>query len=711
MSVGRLVTTRAVRLARIVHVSSLVILGVVILSIAAAAATGEEGGGADAFYFAMTIVLVAGFSTLGRLIVTRAGNRLGWVFLVMGGAMALGLPAEGYLDVAFAEPYEASLPGTEIAGLMANLPAVMALAIPMLFLLFPTGSPPTPRWRWVGRAWLVGSALSLTWLLFRPGTVYSEMDRFRIPNPIGLEFLGPLKPLLADGAIAIVLASAAASIVSLIVRFRRARGDERQQIKWLLLVALAASALLLTMMVGELLFGEIQDEVLWISLVLVLVLGIPAATALAIFRYRLYDVDVVVSKTIAYVALGLGIAAAYVGIVVGIGSLIEDRGGQANEALRIAATAFVAIAVQPAWSLLRRLANRIVYGRRATPYEVMAEFGHRMADVPSVDQVLPDMAEAAARGVGALASRVRLFLDASRTREAIWPPDAVVGDPTLTLAIEHAGTQIGDLAIVKPPNEPLRAAERSLLEDLAAHAGIALENARLSLDLEVRAEELAAQNDELRRSRERLVTVRDAQRRRLEQELRDGVGAEIARIRDQIGFDATRVASHPDDARASLDHLSQRANAALEDLRDVARGIFPPLLADEGLGAALAALARRARPETRFAIEGAGGDVRYDPDVEAAIYFCCVQALQNAERHARGHTVDLVLEHMSGGVRFIVRDRGSGFDLGRTRDGEGFQIMRDRMAAFGGTLMIESTPGAGTTVTGSVRAAALEVAR
>ncbi len=164
-------STRSERWARIVHLGSLVILGLVLAAIVLGAIAGDGGGqgeGADPLYLVLVIVVVAGFSTLGRLIVTRAGNVLGWVFLVMGAALALGLPAEGYLDVAFREPYVASLPGTEVAGLLANaFPAVMAYSIPMLFLLFPTGSPPTPRWRWVIWTWLTGTILSGIWLLFR----------------------------------------------------------------------------------------------------------------------------------------------------------------------------------------------------------------------------------------------------------------------------------------------------------------------------------------------------------------------------------------------------------------------------------------------------------------------------------------------------------------------------------------------------------------
>jgi signal transduction histidine kinase len=712
--VSERIETRSARWARIVHVGSLVILALMLGALIVGFLSGEDRGNADPIYLVLVVVVVAGFSTLGRLIVTRADNRLGWVFLAMGAALALGLPAEGYLDVAFREPYVASLPGTQVAGMLANVfPAVMALGIPMLFLLFPTGSPPTPRWRWVLWTWLVGAILSVTWLVFRPGSVYGEPNRFNIQNPIGLDLVKTLQPLFVGVGTSLVLGSAVASIVSLVVRFRRARGEERQQIKWLLLVAVVALLILASMFVLTALSIDLGDsDILWIPLVLTLVLGIPGATALAIFRYRLYDVDVVVSKTIAYAGLGLGIVAVYGAIVLGLGALIGD---ESNQAIRLCATIIVAVAVQPASSSFKRLANRIVYGGRSSPYQVMADFGDRLSQIPSVDQLLPDMAEAAARGVGARVARVRMFLPGSHgddgVRSATWPADADLGSPDLMLPIEHAGEPVGDLAVAKAPGDPLRPTERTLLEDLASHAGIGLQNARLSVDLERRADELAEQTDELQRSRERLVTVRDAQRRRLEQELRDGVGAEIAGIRDEIHDDAGRVVADPDGVRVSLEELSVRATVALNDLREVARGIFPPLLSDEGLAAALGALARRASNETQLSILGGGTETRYDDAVEAAIYFCCVQALQNAERHAPGRRVELTLTHGPGQVSFAVRDRGAGFEVGRTASGEGLQIMRDRMAALGGSLAIDSTPGEGTIVTGTLPARALEVVR
>jgi signal transduction histidine kinase len=699
---------RGARWARIVHVVTIVIL---VLATAAAVIGGQGEQAPDLLFGVATIAVVGGFSTIGRLIVTRTGNAIGWIFLGIGAAGALGLPAEGYLQAAYETPYVATLPGTELAGLIASvMPTVAAMAIPLLFLLFPTGRPPTRRWNWVAWLWLVGASLSLVWLVLRPGSIYGEPGQFSIINPIGLPFLDPLRFLFFDVGSTAILVSAAASIVSLVVRYRRSRGEERQQLKWLMLVAVVAltifvSMALLAPFIREDGVGAVVENVMWGTLVLVLALGIPIATALAILRYRLYDVDVVISKTIVYAGLALFISAAYVAIVVGIGAVLG--GDDSNTALQIAATATVAVAFQPARERLQRVANRLVYGRRATPYEVMSSFGHRMAAVPNVDDVLPDMAETAARGVGGTGAKVTLVLRDGDEREVMWPPGVSIGDRAFALPVRHAGSPIGEIVVTKPANEPLRPAERALLEDLAAHAGPALHNVRLAFELEMKADELAEQASQLRASRERLVTARDAQRRRLERELREGVGAELGGIRDEIETDARLVLDDPRTVEASLDALGARANAALDELRDVARGVFPSILADRGLPAALEALVRKMGGHATLTV-APDADHRFEPSVENAVYFCCVQALQNAERHAPGAALEIRLETVEDGVRFVIKDEGPGFDPSRADAGEGMQIMNDRVAALAGELSVESARGRGTTVTGRVPVRALE---
>lgn len=694
------------RLARVVHVAS---IGILVLAVVGST-VGSGGHGPDIFFGVLTLVVIGGYSTLGRVIVTRAGNIIGWVFLGMAAAATLTLPATAYIEAAFQVPYRPSLPGTEYAAWVVSLgPALIAFGIPMLFLLFPTGSPPSRRWRWVGWVWLAGATLSAVWLMFRPGEIYGERDLYHFDNPFGLTFIEPLRFLFFDVGSACVVVAAIASIVSLVVRFRRARGEERQQIKWLMLVGIAGLILFLSLIVAGAVGPEGDkgvDDVLWSILLVVLLVGIPVATALAIFRYRLYDVDLVISKTIVFAGLALFITAAYVAIVVGVGALAG--GNRSGTALQIAATAAVAIAFEPARQRLQRLANRLVYGKRATPYEVMSAFGHRMAVVPSVNDVLPDMAESAAKGVGATAARVTLVLHDGGERSVTWPAEGSFDHPTFAAEVRHADERIGEIAVVKPANEPLRPAERGLLEDLAGNAGLALHNVRLVSDLQAKADELAAQTREIERSRERLVTARDAQRRRLERELRDGVGTELAAIRDAIGLDAGRVASDPETVERSLEDLGVRANGALEELRDVARGIFPPLLIDRGLGDALDALVRKAGGGATLHVDPDVLQTRFDPAAENAVYFCCVQALQNAQRHAPGTAVTIRLTTSADELVFVVRDEGPGFDPSGTRAREGMQIMTDRVAALGGSIAVESAIGRGTTVTGRLPAHRLE---
>src|SRR5262249_36793306 len=205
---------------------------------------------------------------------------------------------------------------------------------------------------------------------------------------------------------------------------------------------------------------------------------IPIAAGIAILKYHLYDIDVVISKAVLSALLALFIAAVYVAIVVGVGTVF---GTTSSPALALAATVVVAVLFQPARSRASRLANRLVYGERATPYEVMAGFSERVADTGSTDQVLPEMAEAAGRGVGAVQAIVRVRLPAGLERVERWPaaaPSDRAGDPW-TVAITYQGETVGDLTVTKPANDPLVPAEKELLGDLGAQAGLALHNVRL----------------------------------------------------------------------------------------------------------------------------------------------------------------------------------------------------------------------------------------
>jgi len=691
----------------------------VVFVVAQAVVTIGSAGETEAPGLAALIAGQAGvllWACIGALIVIKTGNRTGWVFLAIGVLAAMGLFGEEYVGASHRESAEPSLPLTAWAGVAFNAGnSFAAMLLPLVFLLFPTGHPPTPRWRWVVWLWALGAGLAGPRLALRSGDVGGCLDPaecdvvFSLQNPLGLPILDPLLSVLLNVGTAALLLSAILGIASLFVRFRRAGGLERQQLKWMLLVGILIAAIFIAMMVLQSVLPADFDpddlEWMWIVFVLLIVAGLPVAAAFAILRYRLYDIDVVISKTLVYAGLALLIGSAYVAIVVGIGAAIGA--GTDSAALQIAATALIALAFDPARSRLRRWANRVVYGARATPYEVMASFGSRVAGVPSADEVLGDMAEAARAGVGALTATVSVVVDGG-ARSVTRPNDAHVDGRPYSAGITYAGEPIGELIVVKPQNEPLRPTERGLLDDLASHAGLAIHNVRLGAELESRAQQLSSQTDELRLSRERIVAARDTQRHRLERELRNGVGTELEAIRREIEADARSVVDDPQRVIASLDGLGERANAALEELRDVARGVFPPLLVDQGLTAAVESHVRKLGIDATIRIDPSVGDTRFDPATENAVYFCCIQALQNVVRHAAGARVELRLGLDRRDLVFIVRDDGGGFDPVVTADGEGMQIMRDRIAALGGSLSVDSEPGRGTTVTGRVGAGRLE---
>ena len=423
--------------------------------------------------------------------------------------------------------------------------------------------------------------------------------------------------------------------VAPLLRMRRADGDERQQLKWI------AYAVLLTV-AGIVLFVFLAGTVLpsWtfdIPIVLGFGLAFPVAIGIAIFKHRLYDIDVVISRTLVYGSLAVFITAVYVGIAVGIGALIGG-GGKPNLGLSILATAIVAVGFQPVRERVQRVANRLVYGKRATPYEVLSQFSERVAESYAADDVMPRMARVLAEGTGAQRADVWLR-SAGRWRDAaVWPPT-----PRRRAARRRerhaAGIDRGDRRRRgAPPGRPARRAERHQAHrrvadagrgepahHLAGQAGLVLKNVGLTSDLQARLEELRA-------SRQRLVTAQDEERRRLERNLHDGAQQHLVALKVKLGLAEMLAARDPERARATLDQLKADADEALETLRDLARGIYPPLLADKGLGAALESQARKATVPVTVDADGIG---RYSQDVEAAVYFSVLEALQNVQKYAR----------------------------------------------------------------------------
>jgi signal transduction histidine kinase len=647
---------------------------------------------------------ILGYSTVGALVASRfPTNPIGWLLQLTALGYTLGAASDAYAILAIQSTHS-PLPGGAVAAWLNNLSIVIALApIPLIILLFPTGRPPSPRWRPL--LWLSVAAplIGLIGLQIAPGPVGGTAQA---PNPTGIEFLeGLASVLMTIGAVGSILGGFAC-VAALIVRLRRSRGEERQQIRWFALVGAVAALLLIpAFFLDE---GPVSDA-LFNVFVFVIAFGVPAAIGVAILRYRLYDIDFVINKTLVYGALAGFITAVYVGVVVGIGSVF-GRGDEPNLALSIIATAVVAVAFQPVRARVQHLANRLVYGKRATPLEALSDLAARMGETYASEDLLPRMARILAEGTGARPARVWLRIEDELRPAASWPREAdehpapvFVSDghlPTLPRAqgvapVRHQEELLGALTVDKPQGEALSPTEERLLHDLASQAGLVLRNVRLT-------EELRARLKDLERSKARIAAAQDEERRRIEEDLHHGAMRRLASLQEQIRTVKTDLERDPQAATATLGRVGEDTGRALEELRDLARGIYPPLLADQGLEAALAGLARKASiPVT---VEAEGVD-RYSQDIEAATYFCVLEALQNVTEHARASAALIRLEDQGSSISFTVADDGVGFEPERAPAGPGIQNMSDRLAALGGEIQVNSRPGAGTTVTGTLPAA------
>jgi signal transduction histidine kinase len=611
----------------------------------------------------------------------RPANRIGWLFLAAGLALALRTFSHHYgLHALVAAP--GSWPGGRAAMWVSNwIWAIPLCMLAFAFLLFPTGRPRTPRWR--PAAWFVGGASALV-------TVDAVVSATRVwSHPFITSFhqLGALA--LVASTYVLLFAALLVGVASLVVRFARSVGEERLQLKWF---AAAAVVVLVTLVVTFPLNSGLANALsnlafscLWIAI------------AIAVLKYRLYDIDLVISKAVLYGSLAVFITAVYAGLVVGVGAL---AGNTRNPLLAALAAAVVAVAFQPVRQRAGRLANRVVYGRRATPYQVLSDFAQRIGGTYSAGEVLPQMAHIVAEGTGAERVVVWLRVGDQLRPEAWWgsvdagpqPVDAlpVSGQalPSLpgagmSVPVVHQAELLGAISIMMPKGEPLRPAGQQLVADVASQAGLVLANAGLIEDL--------------RASRQRLVTAQDEARRRLERNIHDGAQQDLVALGIKLNLAEVTVAGDPAQAGPVFGELKADTAGALENLRDLARGIYPPLLADLGLAAALSAQASKSAVPVTVEAEGVG---RFGQDTEAAVYFCCLEALQNTAKYASASLARICLQAQDGTLRFTVSDDGTGYDARHTPMGSGLRNMADRLAALGGRLEIRSAPGRGTTITG-----------
>ncbi|MDQ1670182.1 MAG: hypothetical protein QOE40_2243 [Actinomycetota bacterium] len=405
----------------------------------------------------------------------------------------------------------------------------------------------------------------------------------------------------------------------------------------------------------------------------------------------------------------------YVVVVLGGGALM-GRTDSPSLALSVAATAVVALGFAPVQSALERATTRWGYGGTPTPYDVLRRFSETVSEGYATEELPARMAMLLAQGTGAQWAQVWLTVSDRVTLAATWPADAdedrtppypqpgardATGEGRRALTVRHGGQPLAVLRLQERPGLPLTSVEERLFTGLAAQAGLVLRLVGLRAQLGGRHEELLARADELKASRERLIETQDAERRRLERDIHDGAQQHLVALAVNLRLAQTVAARSPERAGRILAEQAGAARDAIETLSSLSRGIYPRLLSDEGLVPALrSAVATSAIPVT---IQSAGAG-RLPAPVEAALYFCCMEAVQNAAKHSGADSVTVRLDEDHGSSRLTVTDDGAGFDQALVQAaaaGAGLVNMRDRLDAVGGTVTVAST-GAGTTVTAVV---------
>ncbi len=638
---------------------------------------------------------ILGLPIIGALVASRRSDvSLGWMFLLAGLGLGLSNFGQAYATYGLVI-HPGSLLGARLLGWLQGWSWALGVgAVPFLLLLFPTGQLQSRRWRpvaWLALAsWgvMVAVAILVASLLWSNPLVRETKDWPASAKPLAPFFVGSF--LAVVGLSLIGFASAA-------LRFKNSRGDERQQLKWFVTAAAFFVAILLVQVFVE---NAVLSALFSIASV-----GLWTAIGIAILKFRLYDVDIVINKAVVFGALAAFFTAVYVAIVVGIGALVGSR---ANTFLTVAAAVLIAVAFQPVRERARHLANRLVYGPRATPYEVLSQFSERVAGGYATEDLPARMAQILGDGTGATRAVVWLEVGAELRPAATWPDGAEALEPIAVrvsdlpappeaagfFPVRHQDELLGALSIHKPPNEPLTPAEEKLVSDLASQAGLVLRNVRLI--------------EELRASRQRLVKAQDEERRRLERNIHDGAQQQLVALSVKLTLARAMARKDAERADAMLEELQAEAQNAMENLRDLARGIYPPLLADQGLVAALESQARKAALLVQIETDGIS---RYPQEAEAAVYFCTLEALQNVAKYAEAARAVVRLREEDGVLVFEVIDDGVGFDPAAKSYGSGLQGMADRLAALGGELAVRSARGAGTTVTGRLPAPRVAEAR
>ncbi|CAN5258804.1 hypothetical protein BH20ACT8_BH20ACT8_07300 [soil metagenome] len=614
-------------------------------------------------FYAQDLGVALVFPAMGALILSRhPRHRVGWLFLATASLGVTGFAGAYALHALVVAP--GAFPGAQWAAWVASWAWTPFLALPtLLLLLFPDGRAPSARWVPLVRLTMVWLVVLTVLAALLPGPL---SDYPMVDNPVGVSVLAPLVPL-AEPLVGVGLyVLAPLCLASLVVRWRRAEGDERAQLKWFVAGAVAA---LVAVPLGEPL-SVIGADIVW----LVGLVCLPVAAAVAITKYRLYEIDLFLNRALVYAALTVGGVATYAVVVSLLGAALDGMGPP------LVATGVIAVAFAPVRERVQRGVDRLLYGHRSDPYAALARLSRSLESSLPVDAVLPVVAETVATMLKL--PYVCFVVDEGRSVVA---HGQLRGEP-LRLPMSYRGEPVGSMLVgPRAPGTLFGPAERQLLDDVARQAGATVHAVQLT--------------DDLRRSRQALVTSREEERRRLRRDLHDGLGPTLAGLTLQVDAARRLVVDEPDEAVATLGSLKAALQDTVAEIRRLVYELRPPALDELGLVGAL-------RRHVATTSDSGGHPVVTisvpDPlpplpaAVEVAAYRIVTEALLNAVRHAEARNCQITVTSNEL-LEVEVSDDGKGLPTD-VRVGVGLRSMRERAAELGGACTVVRGATRGTVV-------------
>jgi signal transduction histidine kinase len=605
-------------------------------------------------------VIAVSFAPVGLAIILRdIGNRVGWLLCAIGLSQALSEITYPYAEAGLGRGWPAATASAWLSDWVWSLGYGMLLTF--LLLLYPTGTLPSRRWRPV--AWMAATGIGLIVLA---GIIALPLQTSRETVGEPLDGEGPAAVLGGTGFL-LILVAAPLSLAAVFARWRRAGAVERAQLKWFAYAgAITVSTLVVVDAWGT---GAVADALEACIAVLV-----PVAIGIAILRHGLFDIDLIINRSLVYSTLTVSVIGGYAAMVGAAATFLDRTGFGAS----VVAAGTVAALFQPARQRLQLGVDRLTYGHRNDPYAVLSQLGEAAETSSDVAQLLPTF-------VATIRSALRL---PGVTIELDGPPPITVsdgrllGEPYIIELTTRAGAFGRLLVSSRSPSDRLRPDELRLLGDLARQAAVAAQAFQL--------------NAELVQARTGLVTAAEEERRRLHRDLHDELGPTLAAVALQIQASRNLLTHAPDAVDGQLDDLGRRVREATAEVRRIARGLRPPALDDLGLVGAISGQAARLNGGVTIDIDAE------DPGplpaaVELAAYRIVQEALTNVTRHSGASECRIVIRR-NGQLEVVVDDNGCGVPVAGAVGGIGLDSMRGRAAEIGGRCTITARHQGGTRV-------------